>query len=148
MVAVAHKGEDGVVIKQVSAHACWITVGRARNCHECVVAPARAVARAVGGSGGACTRVYKGCTRPCTRVYTRGSGGACTRVYITRGLPARAPRPRRAAQGGPLHRISSASTFIPCSIVLHFGVGARPFRDMPLYSKGRSTSVAARGRLA
>ena len=22
------------------------------------------------GSGGACTRVYKGCTRPCTRVYT------------------------------------------------------------------------------
>ena len=38
--------------------------------------------------------------------------------------------------------------FIPCSIVLHFGVGARPFRDMPLYSKGRSTSVAARGRLA
>jgi hypothetical protein len=40
------------------------------------------------------------------------------------------------------------STFIPCSIVLHFGVGARPFRDMPLYSKGRSTSVAARGRLA
>ncbi len=39
-------------------------------------------------------------------------------------------------------------TFIPCSIVLHFGVGARPFRDMPLYSKGRSTSVAARGRLA
>jgi hypothetical protein len=39
-------------------------------------------------------------------------------------------------------------TFIPCSIVLHFGVGARPFRDMPLYSKGRSTSVASRGRLA
>jgi hypothetical protein len=34
------------------------------------------------------------------------------------------------------------------SIVLHFGVGARPFRDMPLYSKGRSTGVAARGRLA
>jgi hypothetical protein len=41
-----------------------------------------------------------------------------------------------------------SSTFIPCIIVLHFGVGARPFRDMPLYSKGRSTSVAARGRLA
>jgi hypothetical protein len=39
-------------------------------------------------------------------------------------------------------------TLIPCSIVLHFGVGARPLRDMPLYSKGRSTSVATRGRLA
>ena len=41
-----------------------------------------------------------------------------------------------------------AVLFVPCSIVLHFGVGPRPFRDMPLYSKGRSTSVAARGRLA
>jgi hypothetical protein len=49
------------------------------------------------------------------------------------------PRTRRTIVPG---------TFIPCSIVLHFGVGARPFRDMPLYSKGRSTSVAARGRLA
>jgi hypothetical protein len=44
--------------------------------------------------------------------------------------------------------VAKLATFIPCSIVLHFGVGARPFRDMPLYSKGRSTSVAARGRLA
>ena len=39
-------------------------------------------------------------------------------------------------------------TFIPGSIVLHFGAEARPLRDMPLYSKGRSTSVAARARLA
>ena len=42
------------------------------------------------------------------------------------------------------------STFIPCSIVLHFGAGARPFRDMPLYLKAVAlyASVAARGRSA
>ena len=39
-------------------------------------------------------------------------------------------------------------TFILYSIVLHFGAEARPFRDTPIYSKGRSTSVAGRGRLA
>ena len=35
-------------------------------------------------------------------------------------------------------------TFIPCSIVLQFGAGTRPFRDIPIYSKGCSASVAAR----
>ena len=40
------------------------------------------------------------------------------------------------------------STFMLYSIVLHFVAEARPFRDPPIYSTGRSTSVAGRGRLA
>ena len=35
----------------------------------------------------------------------------------------------------------SSATFMLYSIVLHFGAEARPFRDTPIYSKGRSTSV-------
>ena len=44
--------------------------------------------------------------------------------------------------------VSNRCTFMLYSIVLHFGAEARPFRDTPIYSKGRSTSVAGRGRLA
>jgi hypothetical protein len=44
--------------------------------------------------------------------------------------------------------LPAGCTFMLYSIVLHFGAEARPFRDTPIYSKGRSTSVAGRGRLA